>query len=70
MMMLVNKDKRREFEIMKAEQKIKKLEEKTLKMKKSFKEKVWRLVQGQVQGEVLLTVVEVLLLCSNLNKFR
>ena len=40
MMMLVNKDKRREFEIMKAEQKIKKLEEKTLKMKKSFKEKV------------------------------
>ena len=70
MMMLVNKDKRKEFEIMKAEQKIKKLEEKTLKMKKSFKEKVWRLVQGQVQGEVLLTVVEVLLLCSNLNKFR
>ena len=37
MMMLVNKDKRREFEIMKAEQKIKKLEEKTLKMKEELK---------------------------------
>ena len=35
--MLVNKDKRREFEIMKAEQKIKKLEEKTLKMKEELK---------------------------------
>ena len=37
MMMLVNKDKRREFEILKAEQKIKKLEEKTLKMKEELK---------------------------------
>ena len=37
MMMLVNKDKRREFEIMKAEQNIKKLEEKTLKMKEELK---------------------------------
>ena len=37
MMMLVNKDKRREFEIMKAEQKIKKLEGMTLKMKEELK---------------------------------